>query len=143
MDPALLKQYLISLAGTKYFYSGDDPVSGFDCSGLACEFLRATGLVSWNFRTNAQGLLNHFEHSGSFNAWGFGALAFYGQDARQVVHVGICLDSKHMIEAGGGGPDTTTAEAASDKNAFVRIRPIKYRKDFLCVIKPFYAPPSF
>jgi hypothetical protein len=43
-----------------------------------------------------------------------------------------------MVEAGGGGSDTITDEVAIKRNAFVRIRPIRYRKDFQQVIMPMY-----
>jgi hypothetical protein len=40
-----------------------------------------------------------------------------------------------MIEAGGGDANTNTIEEAILKNAFVRLRPYKYRKDWLDTIK--------
>jgi len=140
-DPDLLKRYLISLLGVRYTYGlnpagGDDPVGGFDCSGLACEFLRAAGAVPWNFRMSAQML--YLKYSFQPHVADFGDLAFYGKDRNHITHVGICWDSKFMVEAGGGDATTQTPEESARKNAFVRIRPIFYRKDFLCFARPSY-----
>lgn len=86
----------------------------------------------------AQGLYNHFEKNGSYNQWGPGSLAFFGESALKVTHVAFCIDSNVCIEAGGGGSKTTSVEAAIKANAFIRMRPIKHRKDLVAVIRPFY-----
>lgn len=140
MNMQLLMQYAWTLAARtrRYHFGGDDPIQGFDCSGLVMELMIAAGILQHGSDMNAQALCDHFSHNGSFNSWGPGALAFYGKDMRKVTHVAFCLDNQTMLEAGGGDSGTTTDEAAIRQNAFIRMRPIKYRKDFLCVIKPFY-----
>jgi cell wall-associated NlpC family hydrolase len=138
MNLSLLKQYAISLIGTKYFYSGDDPISGFDCSGLACELMRAAGVVPYNFRNNAQGLASLMRSEGTPCHEEPGALAFYGKSLTEVSHVGFCLDDTTMVEAGGGDSTTIIDPVASRQNAFVRLRPIKYRRDFLFTVMPPY-----
>jgi cell wall-associated NlpC family hydrolase len=135
MDLQLLKIYALSLVGTRYFYGGDDPISGFDCSGLACELMRAAGVVPWNFRSNAQGLFAAVKGVMGPTQPCLGALAFYGKSLSDIDHVAFCLDETTMIEAGGGDATTLTPEVASRQNAFVRLRPIRFRKDFLCAIK--------
>jgi cell wall-associated NlpC family hydrolase len=134
----LLSQYALSLVGTKYFYSGDDPISGFDCSGLACELMRAAGVVPYSYRDNAQGLASLMRATGEPCDSALGVLAFYGKSLTQVSHVGFCLDAITMIEAGGGDSTTTADPVASRQNAFVRLRPIKYRRDFLFTVMPPY-----
>lgn len=138
MDPSILRAYALSMIGKPYFWSGDDPVSGFDCSGLVSELLRAAGVVPNSYRDTAQGLYTKFSADGDVNRWAFGSLAFYGKDWNSITHVGFALDSYCMIEAGGGNSETTTEATASTRNAFVRIRAIKYRKDFLGVVRPRY-----
>lgn len=138
MDLSLLKSYALSFIGSPYHFGGDDPISGFDCSGLASELLRAAGLVPYNFRSNAQGIYNLFEHNSSAGVFALGTLAFYGENLTKIDHIAFCLDSFHMIEAGGGDSSTVNDEVASQRNAFVRLRPIKYRKDFLTTLKPYY-----
>lgn len=144
MDLALLKSYVISLIGTPYFYGGDDPISGFDCSGLASEILRASGLCAWNWRGNAQAIHDLLSSKSMLmkgttpQVQQLGAFAFYGVNAANIDHVTFCLDGTTMVEAGGGDHTTVTKDIASRQNAFVRLRPIRFRKDFLCAIMPLY-----
>lgn len=43
-----------------YLWGGDDPLAGFDCSGLAGEYLKSIGLIPRGQRMTAQGLLSYF-----------------------------------------------------------------------------------
>jgi len=113
-------------------------MSGFDCSGLACELMRAAGYVPYNFRTSAQGLADIVRLRGEVKPPQLGSLSFYGKSYTQIVHVGFCLDDITMIEAGGGNAETLTDAIASQYNAFVRMRPITFRKDFLFTAYPKY-----
>lgn len=133
----LILRYALSFLGTPYYFGGDDPIQGIDCSGLVLEMLIAAGVFPHGTDMTAQGLYNHFEGK-SGSGWALGSLAFYGKDARNITHVAFCISDKLMIEAGGGGPTTTNLQEAVKKNAFVKMRPIKYRKDFFCVLKPDY-----
>lgn len=135
MNPELLKAYALSFLGKPYLYGGDDPIFGLDCSGFVSELLRASGVIKWNERLNAQQLYNLFHFQKFSSKPEFGALAFYGRSATAVSHVAFCLDSVTMIEAGGGDSTTTNMDLASRKNAFVRMRPIEFRRDFLCTAK--------
>ena len=136
----ILEQYAMSFVGTKYQWGGDDPIGGMDCSGFVLELMRSCGVLPHGKdKINAQMIYNALEANASHNTWGLEALAFYGPDVSHINHIAFCLDQYRMIEAGGGGADTTSDEVAIQRNAFVRIRPIKYRKDFLKVIKPRYA----
>lgn len=130
--------YAMSLVGLPYRWGGDDPIKGFDCSGLAIELLISQGILPHRFDATAQNLWERF----SDRRFGkpvidakFGALAFYG-DNKGVKHVGFLIDTYRIIEAGGGGSSTTSTEIAALQNAFVRIRPADYRSDFLGFLKP-------
>lgn len=141
MDRLILRTYALSFLGKNYLFGtapggGDDPIYGFDCSGFVCEILRAAGVVPWNFRTTAQGLYYRMSTQPDFPD--LGDLAFFGESRAKISHVAFCLDSTTMVEAGGGDETTTTLDVAAKKNAFVRIRPIKYRKDFICFARPPY-----
>jgi len=133
----ILLAYAMRFVGVPYKWGGDDPLQGIDCSGLVIELLQSQGVLSRSFDSTAQGLLNHFV-SFKTNTPSFGALVFFGKDATKVTHVGFAVDEKLMLEAGGGDSTTTTIGIAAAKNAFVKIRPILARHDFVAVVKPKY-----
>lgn len=64
-----------------------------------------------------------------------GDLAFYGQP---VSHVMVCLGAGWVIGPRGGGSATT----GNDPKAFVDLKPLIYRDDFVVVgrLKPEFAP---
>lgn len=138
MDLELLKTYALSFVGVRYTYGGDDPVSGFDCSGFVSELLRASGVEPYNFRTTAQEIYSQLHERSVPCSPQLGALSFYGKSNVAIDHVGFCLDSYSMVEAGGGTAETKTTEIASLKNAFVRLRPVRFRKDYLFTVMPKY-----
>lgn len=136
----ILKSYALSFVGLQYHYGGDDPIAGFDCSGFVQELLTSCGVLPFGIgKLNAQMIFDRLSLTGSQNAWALGSIAFYGDNPLQIHHIGFCLDSFRMIEAGGGNAETLSIEDAIVRNAFIKIRPIKYRKDFLTVIKPSYS----
>lgn len=134
-----LIQYAFSFIGKPYIYGSDDPLVGFDCSGYVEELLLASGEIPFGTpKMNAQAIYNQYAKRGN-SVYGTGSLAFFGQDAMHVDHVGFCVDQYLMLEAGGGTAETTSLAAAIEHHAFIKLRPIRYRKDFLCVLKPQYA----
>lgn len=135
-----LREYAMELVGLPYIWGGDDPMLGFDCSGLVQELLISCGAhPNPKVDHTAQMLFDYFNVHGSWNKHVLGSLAFYGASASKVTHVAMLLDQYRIIEAGGGGSATTTAAVAAKQNAFVRIRLIKARGDLVAVIKPSYA----
>ena len=126
-------EYLQRFIGIEYFYSGDDPVGGFDCSGLINEGLRRGGKLIDSERLNAAMLMNVFK-SKEIAGPKKGALVFYG--TIRADHVAACIDDKTMIEAGGGTSGTDTRKEAIARNAFVRERPIDRRTDILGFFDP-------
>ncbi len=130
----ILYDYAMRMVGLPYRWGGDDLVDGVDCSGLCIELLQAAGVFPKGFDANAAGLWNFaFEKT---TAPRFGSLVFFGVPA--VTHVGFCLNELLMLEAGGGGSQTTSREAAAKQNAYVRVRPIKSRKDLVGFRHPTY-----
>ncbi len=128
----------MSHLGTPYIYGGPNRLTGLDCSGFVIEVLMAAGLFHTGYDTTAQGLYTTASAAGHANVFELGALAFYGKSLIEVSHVALCLNSTSMIECGGGDHTTTTFEEAKKRGACVRIRPIKYRRDFLGTIMPIY-----
>jgi cell wall-associated NlpC family hydrolase len=127
-------QYLEHFIGLPYRWGGDDPLEGFDCSGLVIEGLKAVGLVKGNFDTTANGLRHMY--SGSVTQSDKpGALAFFGTG--KISHVGICVGHGLMLEAGGGWSETTSRDVAARQNAYIRVRPLNARTDLVILCDPF------
>ena len=142
----LFTWYAKKWLGVHYNYGttesrGDDPVGGFDCSGLVTECLRAIGYLHNSDRFNAQGIYNLYagrdDTRMTIRGAKTGCLAFYGKSTTQISHIGIMLDDKHLLEAGGGASTTHDKKDSAIRNAFVRIRPYWYRADFVCFIDIF------
>lgn len=130
----ILRDYALQFVGKPYRWGGDDPMAGFDCSGFVQELLASVGLDPTGDQT-AQALFDYFDKHGEGNPTpNIGVLAFYGESVTKIVHVAMLIDPYRVIEAGGGGSKTTTLEAATNQNAYIRIRhlsgrrPIAFRK---------------
>lgn len=132
-----LLAYAMSFTGVPYKWGGSNPIDGMDCSGFVQEVLKAGGLDPSGDQT-AQGLYDYFSKNGSQNKYGAGALAFFGESVLKITHVAFCVDETHCLEAGGGNHLILTKQDAAAQNAFIRLRPLKYRKDLQAVIMPYY-----
>jgi cell wall-associated NlpC family hydrolase len=126
----ILRDYINALLCTPYRWGGSNPLVGLDCSGLVVELLTAAGELKHGQDFSAASLFDKYKENQPTVA-AFGTLSFYGKDLKNITHVGFCLDEDTMVEAGGGGSKTLTKEDAEKQGAWVRIRPIKYRSDFL------------
>jgi cell wall-associated NlpC family hydrolase len=135
MTREIFQAACIAFINIPYRWGGDDPIHGFDCSGLAQELMDMLGLDPIGDQT-AQGLYEHFKAKSSGKAKTTGTLCFYGKNDKSITHVGVMLDSTTMIEAGGGGSTTTTHDAAAIQNAYIRLRPFNKRRDLIAVITP-------
>lgn len=134
-----LIEYAKSFLGVQYKYGGRNRLEGLDCSQFVIELLISQGVLPHGFDTNAQGLFDHFVTKSTNEIKPrAGSLAFYGHNSQRLVHVAFCLDETVMIECGGGDHTTITREAAIEKSACVRVRPIKFRKDYFCSLSPKY-----
>ncbi|MCU0588484.1 MAG: NlpC/P60 family protein [Syntrophobacteraceae bacterium] len=133
-------EYCKEHLGKPYIWGSNGPDS-FDCSGFAQVVLARLGLDPPGDQT-ANDIFRHFSRPDvgePVSTPECACLVFYGKPAR-VGHVAICLNDSEMIEAGGGGPETTTVEKARKEGAEVRIRPIRRRSDIVAVIRPRNLP---
>jgi cell wall-associated NlpC family hydrolase len=138
----LLVIYAFSFVGIHYRWGGNTP-DGFDCSGYVVEILKASGFLKSNVDLTSQDLYDLLSASslGTSLSKGLiqaGAISFYGTSKKNIVHVGFVVDSKSMISAAGGNDQVKTKEEALLAQAFVKLRPINYRKDLVDVIMPRY-----
>jgi len=132
---SLIVRYAFTFVGLPYRWGGDDPILGMDCSGLALEVLAAFGFKHPDM--TAAGLYIWCKTSRFREEIRPGSLVFFGKSGN-ISHVGIAVNSDLMIEAGGGGSSTTSLEAAAKENAYVRLRPIRSRPDFVGAYYPPY-----
>jgi len=113
--------------GARYRWGGDDP-SGFDCSGLVVEGLKAADQIGETEDYTADSLYHKYfaklvpkPHRG--------CLIFRLNKQGKAVHVGICEDQLYYLAAEGGGPHIKTDEDADKYNAFIKTRPIRKIKN--------------
>ena len=138
----LLVDYARRFIGVPYYYGGEHPSRGFDCSGFIQEVLQYAGIDPAGDQS-AQALYNHFVANAVGSFPGPGALVFYGQDVDQISHLALMTSNFTVIEAAGGSPEMVGAKAlelAIEKKAFVKERPLIRRKDIVAIILPHYPP---
>jgi len=129
--------YAKQFIGTWYKWGGDDP-SGFDCSGLAVECLKAVGELPRRFDSTAAGLQSKYRLK-TVNTLKprAGCLVFWQNVAGKIIHVEISIGQGLCIGASGGGSKTVNEAEAIKSNAFVKIRPISSRANVHSIVDPF------
>lgn len=129
-DRSFSMEYAMRYIGTYYSWGGDDPVGGFDCSGLASEIGKAVGFLKRKERLTAEGFRQRFfsgDPSYKIDQPFTGAFILYvDKTQNKATHIEMCIDGKRSIGANGGGSTTITKADAIVNNAFVQIRPINY-----------------
>ncbi len=116
----------MSYINTPYRYGGDD-FSSIDCSGLVMECLKSIGMKRTKEDRTAAGLLDDYRDKET-PCPSRGSLAFWADLNGNIIHVAICVDPHFCITADGGGKSTQDLTDAIEQNAWVKIRPILYRK---------------
>lgn len=131
--------YAETFLGLPYIYGGNGPIAGFDCSGLICEVLKAFGVLHYKDDLSAQDLFRRLTRSYPNASPHFerGSILFFGTKPEAITHVALAVSNTSCIEAGGGGPNTTSIDVAIRMNAFVRRRPV--RRDLVGSVMPLYA----
>ena len=147
MIPGTLREWAIHIAltnlGHPYRWGGDDPVAGFDCSGLVIHCLQSVGVLPQAFDSTAAGLFAQFRAAGELRLPPFppGALVFYSHDPdpASIHHVEMILNCDLCVGAASGGSATLTEADAIAQNAFVKIRPMlgPHRPRHIFYVDPF------
>ena len=113
--------YAMSFIGTPYMWKGNGP--WFDCSGFACEIMRAFGKIKTTDDFTAEQLKTKFI---SVNQPSEGCLVFFYNTAKTLVtHVEYCINDTISIGAADGGSMTLSLPDALRDGAFVKIHSIK------------------
>ena len=123
------------LYGLPYIWGGDDPVKGFDCSGMVIEILKSVGILPDKGDWTADGLYHKFKaHEQDVPCQG--CLAFWGSEERKT-HVEYCISQDYTIGASGGGSRTTNMAEAIKQNAYIKVRPICRRIGRVWFVDPY------
>lgn len=129
----IFAQYALTLCGVKYRWGGHSPLEGLDCSGLVRLLLKSQG-IHLDISYTAQRLCNLFRDKKVETA-SLGALVFYGNSTWDIEHVAIALNKSQQIEAAGGDHTTILLTDAIEKDAYVRVTPIRHD-----LFQGFYLP---
>jgi len=137
MSKSIASKVAFSFLGKPYLWGGDDPMAGFDCSGLCIEILKSVGVLPRKGDWTAEGLWNRFkDYEVQFPYEG--CLVFWtNKKGDKVIHVEYALDGELCIGASGGGSKTTSKQAAINKNAYIKVRPWSGRKKIKGLIDPY------
>ena len=128
-------EYAYSFIGIPYIWAGDDPLSGYDCSGFVHEILQAVGLEPHGADSSAHGLYERF--SKYEVACGYAGCLVFWFTSNLATHVMLMVDDMLCIGAAGGGSKTLTREDAIKANAFIKVRPVNYRGQNYVIVDPF------
>jgi cell wall-associated NlpC family hydrolase len=132
--------YAMQFIGKYYKWGGDDP-SGFDCSGLVIEVLKAVGMLKRKGDWRARDLYDEFQsgqvHASDVSA---GDLVFWANQHGDIIHVEMMINSRLAIGASGGGSATISIADAIRQNAFIKIRPVFSRPGIAGYRNPYKEP---
>jgi len=113
--------------GTWYIWGGDNP-KGFDCSGLAVEYLKACGLVGRNEDYTAASLYKKFSEFQTPLPTRNCLIFFKSKD--KINHVEIALNDRQSVGASGGTSKIKNEFDAMNHDAFIKVRTFHDRKPY-------------
>jgi cell wall-associated NlpC family hydrolase len=99
-------QVAIEFLGRPYVWGGDDPVEGFDCSGLVVECLNSVGRLPREGDWTAEELWRKFLGSDHPDPKRGDLVFWKSQETDWMIHVEICSNDEISIGASGGGSGT-------------------------------------
>jgi len=136
----LMVKIAMGYLGTPYVWGGDDPVAGFDCSGLVIECLKSVGILPHKGDWTADGLYHMFKSAGCGVGSPYGGCLVFWKSSRtgKMRHVEVCINEHLSIGASGGGSAVHSRADAIRQNAYIKVRPFFGRsRDKLFFVDPF------
>lgn len=121
-----------------YIWGGNDPMKGFDCSGLIVEILKSVGIVARNKDYTAHSFKNLYPETDVLEP---GNLVYWDWNKDGIIdHMEMIafLDEYgevFTIGASGGNSATTSESNAITQDAYVKVRPL--RSGYVFVNDPF------
>lgn len=113
--------------GLPYKWGGNDPLSGFDCSGLMVEVLQTVGKLASTSDYTAHGLSKKYPETDILQP---GVMVFWdwNKDGRidHVEMIALIDEDGEVYTVGASGGDSTTVsqERAIISDAYVKLRPL-------------------
>gem|GEM_PF-1289547 len=127
--------YIKRLLFLPYLWGGDDPMAGFDCSGLVLEVLQSIGKIKHRVDMNAHSLYLTFMDKQVSKGYA-GCLMFWFKGTK-AAHVEMMINDRFVIGSSGGSSGTLNRQQAIEQNAFIKMRPWNYRKGPCKIVDPF------
>ena len=128
----IARMVALSLLNKPYLWGGDDPMAGFDCSGFCIEILKSVGLLPRRGDWASRSLWRLFRGKDDANVIPLadmveGCLVFWHSpsDRDRIVHIEYALNDQLTIGASGGGSANVDLATAIQKNAYIKIRPVR------------------
>lgn len=135
---SIFYDYLMTYMHTPFLWKGQSINIGLDSSGFVVSALKGAGVLPGHFHANSQHLYNIITSRPVSNELEFGTIVFYGKSSEEIYHCGLMLNDELMIECGGGSSNMDSIDFSNEKDARVRVRPYRYRKDYVAAVRPSY-----
>lgn len=138
MKLTLLTLMAMQYLNTPYKWGGNNS-DGLDCSGLVLKALSDVGLLLPDMTANR--LMSYCEKNGVLeNEKLCDTILFFGKNGKAshvAISLGVIDGEWYMIEAGGAGRDSKemSREELAQRDARVRIKPVRNRRDLIASIK--------
>lgn len=120
-----------TMIGQPYIWGGDDPMTGYDCSGFVIEVLRSCGVLPNAQDFSAAGIYDYLTKTkkcATPKSGSQGCFVFWKNASSSIVHIEMCINEKMSIGASGGGSANTTIDVSKKTQGYVKVQDYTTRK---------------